>query len=215
MSTPTDDYGAKAREPIVHELKCWPEPFQAVKSGAKTFEWRKDDRDYQVGDMLWLNEWDTRTDVYTGSPTLVKLVTYVIREGFGIPPGYCIMGLGSVAHSPTSELVGAGNALNKAVHRYRQARPNTDENTNAYLAMVNAQLAWDAALSAHPKEVAPTVEETVDELMEFLEDYIEEGIEEMHDHSSDHGWQYDRGHPNWNATMDDLRTRLTKLLTTP
>lgn len=68
---------------------------------------------------------------------------------------------------------------------------------------------------AHPKEVAPTVEETVDELMEFLEDYIDEGIEEMHDHSSDHGWQYDRGHPNWNATMDDLRTRLTKLLTTP
>jgi len=64
---------------------------------------------------------------------------------------------------------------------------------------------------AHPKEVAPTVEETVDELMEFLEDYIEEGIEEMHDHSSDHGWQYDRGHPNWNATMDDLRARLKTL----
>ena len=65
--------------------------------------------------------------------------------------------------------------------------------------------------AAKPKEVDPTVEETVDELMELLEDYIEEGIGEMHDHSSDHGWQYDRGHPNWNATMDDLRARLKTL----
>jgi hypothetical protein len=73
----------------------------------------------------------------------------------------------------------------------------------------------DLTIPALSEIVAPTAEETVDELMEFLEDYIEEGIEEMHDHSSDHGWQYDRGHPNWNATMDDLRTRLTKLLTTP
>lgn len=51
----------------------------------------------------------------------------------------------------------------------------------------------------------------VESLMEFLEDYIEEGIDQIHDNSSEHGWQYDRGHPNWNATMNDLRTRLTEL----
>lgn len=86
------------REAITHELKCWPAPFQAVKRGEKTFEWRKDDRDYQVGDTLRLREWGptighlTDAHRYTGDE-LHRRVTYIIREGFGIPPGYCIMAL--------------------------------------------------------------------------------------------------------------------------
>lgn len=32
-----------------HELKILPQYFQAVWSGIKTFELRKDDRDYQLG----------------------------------------------------------------------------------------------------------------------------------------------------------------------
>ena len=35
---------------MVHELKCWPEYFEAVISGAKTFEVRKNDRDFAVRD---------------------------------------------------------------------------------------------------------------------------------------------------------------------
>lgn len=120
----------------------------------------------------------------------------------------------SVAHPPTSELVSAGNAMCALLCLfYKEAATSLPAELRKNLVDLVNQ--WEKAVVAHPKEVAPTVEETVDELMEFLEDYIEEGIEEMHDHSSDHGWQYDRGHPNWNATMDDLRTRLTKLLTTP
>ena len=36
------------------ELKILPEYFEAVKSGKKTFELRKNDRDFCVGDILIL-----------------------------------------------------------------------------------------------------------------------------------------------------------------
>jgi len=94
---------AAVREAMTHELKCHPEPFQAVKRGEKTFEFRKDDRDYRVGDTLRLREW--KPDVkwegggepvgYTGE-MLHRTITYIIREGFGIPEGYCIMSIASL-----------------------------------------------------------------------------------------------------------------------
>lgn len=89
------------REAITHELKCHPEPFQAVKRKDKWFEFRKDDRDYRVGDELRLREWDPAKPLgqynpdwhrYTGDECH-RVVTYIIREGFGIPEGYCIMSL--------------------------------------------------------------------------------------------------------------------------
>ena len=41
-----------------HDLKTWSPFYAAVASGAKTFELRKDDRNYSVGDVLLLREWD-------------------------------------------------------------------------------------------------------------------------------------------------------------
>lgn len=43
-------------EPTIHELKILPEYFEAVVSGNKRFEIRKDDRNYKKGDILRLNE---------------------------------------------------------------------------------------------------------------------------------------------------------------
>lgn len=76
-----------------HRLKTWPEYFEAVKSGEKTFEIRFNDRDFQVGDMLCLEEWDNKLGVYTGE-VCEREVSYVLHgDRFGLAQGHVIMGL--------------------------------------------------------------------------------------------------------------------------
>jgi hypothetical protein len=50
----------------IHDLKSWPEFFGPVLEGRKTFELRKNDRNFMVGDILWLREWEPRTAKYSG-----------------------------------------------------------------------------------------------------------------------------------------------------
>ncbi|ANL35319.1 DUF3850 domain-containing protein [Rhizobium phaseoli] len=50
-----------------HILKCWPDEFQAIRAGRKPFEYRKNDRDYKVGDTLLLREFDPAGGFYTGA----------------------------------------------------------------------------------------------------------------------------------------------------
>ena len=76
-----------------HKLKCWPAVFKSMVNGEKTFEYRKNDRDYKLGDTLLLQEYNTDINEYSGKELSVK-VTYIIYGGqFGIPEGYCIMGV--------------------------------------------------------------------------------------------------------------------------
>lgn len=75
----------------IHELKTWPRPFDAMKRGEKTFEFRKNDRNFQVGDVLMLNEYDPGTEKYTGEG-LRRTVTYILFGGiYGLPEGYVVM----------------------------------------------------------------------------------------------------------------------------
>ena len=69
----------------VHELKCWPDSFEQISAGHKTFELRKDDRGYKVGDYLLLREWTPMVDLgaveqqYTGRNAMA-VVTHILRE---------------------------------------------------------------------------------------------------------------------------------------
>ena len=88
-----------------HELKIFPQYFQAVWDGVKTFEVRKDDRGYHSGDILVLREWDG--EKYTGSVLCVR-VTYILRdaEKYGLRDGYVIMGIRHVRADDWGELNG-------------------------------------------------------------------------------------------------------------
>lgn len=76
----------------VHQLKIMPQYFQAVWDGQKTFELRKDDRNYQEGDILALREWDG--EKYTGRGIAVR-ITHILRNcpEYGLADGYCIMSI--------------------------------------------------------------------------------------------------------------------------
>ena len=77
---------------MTHKLKTWPVYFQAVKSGDKTFEVRRNDRDFKVEDVLLLQEWSPVKKEYTGDEMTVR-VTYILPgPGFGIEAGYCVLG---------------------------------------------------------------------------------------------------------------------------
>lgn len=80
-----------------HKLKTWPSQFAAVKSGVKTFEFRRNDRDFAVGDVLVLKEWDPSANyigAFTGAEARVD-VTYIVFGGqLGVPDGYCVMSIG-------------------------------------------------------------------------------------------------------------------------
>lgn len=62
-----------------------------MASGAKPFEVRIFDRDFRVGDSLFLREWDGE---YTGRDCY-KDVTYVLTDDRFCKEGYCILGLKS------------------------------------------------------------------------------------------------------------------------
>lgn len=74
-----------------HELKIHPRYLDDVISGRKTFEIRRDDRGYQIGDTLVLKGWDGIS--YSGKAVRAQ-VTYMIDDRFtGLMPGYAVMGI--------------------------------------------------------------------------------------------------------------------------
>jgi hypothetical protein len=81
----------------VHDLKCHPEPYEAVRRGRKPYEIRYcGDRSFAVGDLLALREYDPHPRDYTGR-RLVAPVTYMTPPGaWGMPPDLCVLGLGRV-----------------------------------------------------------------------------------------------------------------------
>ena len=75
---------------MTHELKTYPKYFQATREGTQPFEVRTTDRDFQVGDVLILKEWDNIK--YSGRE-IGAVVRYVLRDFIGLREGYVALGL--------------------------------------------------------------------------------------------------------------------------
>ena len=92
----------------LHELKILAEYYTEVLTGKKTFELRKNDRDYQVGDLIHFipivqkrvkndqladteeimcKMWLKSNDVYK--------ITYILKDvpQYGLDKDYCILGI--------------------------------------------------------------------------------------------------------------------------
>lgn len=76
----------------VHELKILPKWFEDVARQKKTFEIRKNDRDYNVGDTLILKEWCKGK--YTGRE-IKRTVSYIYYgDGtYGLSDEYVVMAI--------------------------------------------------------------------------------------------------------------------------
>lgn len=77
----------------IHELKISPKYFEDVNSHKKNFELRKDDRDFKVGDLITLREYDNGQ--YTGREIKNIPIGYILRNvpEYGLKEGYCILGI--------------------------------------------------------------------------------------------------------------------------
>ena len=75
---------------MTHNLKTLPIYFNRVWSGEKKFEIRKNDRGFQVGDTLKLEEW-TEKDGYTDR-SIECDIKYVLYDFEGLKDGYVALG---------------------------------------------------------------------------------------------------------------------------
>lgn len=86
---------------MIHILKTDPDVFEAVASGMKTFEVRRNDRGFCVGDTLILRQTRfSRLEMQNGEPLAYtgkeaeRTVTYILTESiYGLQPGWVIMAL--------------------------------------------------------------------------------------------------------------------------
>jgi hypothetical protein len=75
----------------IHELKTWPDSFIEVFMEKKTFELRKNDRDFKIGDMVILKEYDPETG-YTGK-SLSRKIIYILKNFEGLDKDFVILQL--------------------------------------------------------------------------------------------------------------------------
>lgn len=88
-----DYFGNKVRCGVKHELKVWPKQYFALTNGFKSFEVRKNDRDFHVGDLLILKEWNPDREEFTGD-MCTRMINYLLKGGqFGIEEEYVVLGL--------------------------------------------------------------------------------------------------------------------------
>lgn len=117
---------------MMHFLKTWPQYFEQIRLKRKTFEIRKDDRGFMLGDQLCLEEWVPKEDAPrntegggTGRFILTAPIPYIMRgPSFGLEAGHVIL---AIQVEATLEAGAGGPAMSRAsmeefIERARQIR---------------------------------------------------------------------------------------------
>lgn len=73
----------------IHRLKTVQPYFERCWQNSKTFEVRKNDRDFQKGDTVYLQEYDAENTTYSGKE-LRCTILYVLHEFPAIEKGYVV-----------------------------------------------------------------------------------------------------------------------------
>lgn len=77
---------------MIHNLKIEPQYFRQVISDVKTFEIRFNDRNYAVGDLLFLREYFSETGRFSGNFAYAS-VTSICDDIRFVKPGYVVMSI--------------------------------------------------------------------------------------------------------------------------
>ena len=87
----------------LHELKIKRKYFDDIKRGTKTFEIRKNDRDYKEGDLIHFTIVDEEppkefNDCFIRAfkePYIVFQIVYILKDvpEYGLDKDYCILGI--------------------------------------------------------------------------------------------------------------------------
>ena len=72
-----------------HKLKTVQPFFDEVSKRNKTFELRRNDRDFKVGDEIYLQEYDMMHNSFSGKEVRIE-ITYILTDRAGLDDDFCI-----------------------------------------------------------------------------------------------------------------------------
>lgn len=79
------------RQPIKHELKVHPQYFKEIKAGRKNWELRLNDRDFQIGDFLYLREYNPEEKIYTGNEIDNLEILYILSDYYALIENHVVI----------------------------------------------------------------------------------------------------------------------------
>ena len=108
---------------MIHTLKTHPPYFQQILDGQKTFEVRKNDRGFEPGHYVILDEWEPETKQYTGRKEVFQ-ISFLLQGEFGLPSDVCVFSLIKIDDDPVTK-------PNTACTRLETGTPKSDSESNS------------------------------------------------------------------------------------
>lgn len=102
-----------------HKIKIKKMYYDAVLSGEKTFEIRKNDRDYKVGDIIhFVPIADNGDMIIPHNPKEYK-ITYVFHGGeYGLENRYCVFGIAPAIEKKMDDLISRSALMKDIIKRF-------------------------------------------------------------------------------------------------